>query len=493
MRTNNDNLTSSKFSPPITGENIHVVTDFFEPKELEAIDEGLKGCGFRSVFIEGAAEICRISPEESPGLLLIAATTGELPRFKAAIRKLKKRLEIPVLLYLKHHPSDIRKEPLGPEIDDILIAPFNIENMCLRVQRLLQLFARKNDEVSQSQQHLIAHFGMRQFVGVAPSFVTVIEKIPRVASCDVPVLLTGDTGTGKEMCARAIHYMSPRADKPFVPINCGSIPVELFENEMFGHESGAFTDARQKRAGLVAEAEGGTLFLDEVDSLPLSTQVKLLRFLQDKQYKPLGASNYRQADTRLIAASNQNLTNKVRDGVFRADLYYRLRVVSLHLPSLSDRKEDILPLALHFLKMAASEYKRHVTRFSQHAIQKLLFHSWPGNVRELENVVRHAVVLVEGSVIRTHDLQLMTESEAPSVPMPEKRESFKTAKARMIESFERNYLKDILINCGGNISKAAREAKKDRRAFFALLKKYDLTTSFNCVESQADEMTLMHD
>lgn len=493
MITNNETLASSKFPPQITEGNIHVVTDLFETEELEAIAESLKESGYRCILIEGAAEICRIAPEQSPSLLLLAATTEMLPRFKSAIRKAKKRLDIPVLVYLKQRPSDIRKEPLGPEIDDILIAPLNIEDMCLRIQRLLQLFASKNDELSRSQQHLITHFGMRQFVGVAPSFVTVIEKIPRIASCDVPVLLTGDTGTGKEMCARAIHYLSPRASKPFVPINCGSIPGELFENEMFGHESGAFTDARQKRGGLVAEAEGGTLFLDEVDSLPLTTQVKLLRFLQDKQYKPLGASNYRQADTRLVAASNQSLTNKVRDGVFRADLYYRLRVVSLQLPSLCDRKEDILPLALHFLKTAAAEYKRHVTRFSQHAIQKLLFHPWPGNVRELENVVRHAVVLVEGSVIRAHDLQLMSEAEASGAPSPHATESFKAAKARIVESFERNYLKDVLLNCGGNISKAARQAKKDRRAFFALLKKYDLTTTFNCVESQADEMALMHD
>jgi DNA-binding NtrC family response regulator len=245
---------------------------------------------------------------------------------------------------------------------------------------------------------------------------------------------------------------------------------------MFGHESGAFTDARQSRRGLIAESEGGTLFLDEVDSLPLSTQVKLLRFLQDKQYRPLGASQYRQAQTRLIAASNKNLLQRVREGTFREDLYYRLKVVSLSLATLRERQEDILPLALHFLEIAATEYKRAATRFSQDAIQKMTAYDWPGNVRELENAVRHAAIMTNGPVIRARDIQV--SSDAPPVASTA-RESLKAAKARVVEAFERHYLQEVLATCGGNISEAARQAQKDRRTFFGLLKKYRLNTAYH--------------
>jgi DNA-binding NtrC family response regulator len=330
------------------------------------------------------------------------------------------------------------------------------------------------DELSDVRQRLIAHLGAQQFIGSAPAFWATIKKIPSVASCDATVLLVGDTGTGKELCARAIHYFGARASKPFVPINCGSMPPALFENELFGHEQGAFTDARQSRRGLIAETEGGTLFFDEVDSLPLSAQVKLLRFLQERQYRPLGG-HYRHADVRVIAATNQNLLLKMHSGAFREDLYYRLKVVTLHLPPLRERKEDILPLAIHFLKTSAHEYKRPEMELSAGAMNKLTSYTWPGNIRELENVIRQAVVLAAAPTIRARDLQF--EIEVPVLSEPFLDESFQDAKARMIEEFERTYLENALVANAGNISKAARHARKDRRSFFALLKKYSLVPS----------------
>ena len=276
------------------------------------------------------------------------------------------------------------------------------------------------------------------------------------------------------MCARAIHYLSARARQPFIPVNCGSIPEDLFENEMFGRKAGAFTDARQARRGLIAEAEGGTLFLDEVDSLPLSAQVKLLRFLQDREYRPLGASYYRRANTRLIVASNKDLQRLVQEGQFPEDLYYRLRVVSLNLPALRERREDIVPLARHFLRTSATDYNRPVAKFSHTAMQKLMAYSWPGNVRELENVVRQAIVLTDKTIIRAEDLPLSSETTAASINW---QESFNVAKARVIEDFELKYLNEIVSASDGNISRAARAAQKDRRTFFALLKKHGLTTT----------------
>lgn len=321
---------------------------------------------------------------------------------------------------------------------------------------------------------LLSHFGMHQFIGAAPSFMTAIQRIPRIAACGVTVLLNGETGTGKEMCARAIHQLSPRASGPFVPVDCGSIPLDLFENELFGHEPGAYTDARRSRPGLITEAEGGTLFLDEVEALGALAQTKLLRFLQEHTFKPLGASRYRDANTRIIAATNEDLHRKTGVGEFRKDLYYRLNVVSLRLPPLRHRREDILLLARHFLCRAGREYGQFDLCLSPHAEDRLLDYAWPGNVRELENVIRQAIFLSETSTIRPVDIRFVPEETGPSSAPGPTRESLKVAKAQVIATFERGYLTEVLAACDGNISRAARQAQKNRRAFFALLKKYEL-------------------
>jgi two-component system response regulator GlrR len=381
---------------------------------------------------------------------------------------------VPVLLCIQHPVLDADEELLLTSVDDFILTPLNLKGLCLRIARLERDFAESCAELEQIKTNLVSHFGMRKFVGASPSFLALIEKLPRVSTCDATVLLTGETGTGKEMCARAIHYLSARANKPFIAINCGSVPAELFENELFGHHPGAFTDARQFQRGLVAEAEGGTLFLDEVNSLAPVTQAKLLRFLQDQQYKPLGASTSFQANVRLIAASNQNLQQLVRERTFREDLYYRLNTVTLRVPTLNERRDDINLLASHFLTVAASEYRRPAARLSRDAIQKLVAYRWPGNVRELENVIRQAVVMSDGPIINAHHLQLSSDLAIHVSPT---NESFKAAKARVVEVFERNYLNEVLAACDGNISKAAREAKKNRRTFFALLKKHGLTSA----------------
>lgn len=454
-------------------DTIHIMRGIFDPEMLAAVIESLESAGHRTVLFDVEA-IPGAFADVRTSLVLLGADSGELSRLAQTLRSCKRNApaDVPVLLCYRQQRGR-EEEVLLPEIDDFMLAPANLDDLLLRAQRLMRL-AAVGDEVEQVKMSLMSQFGLRQFIGGAPAFLREVEKIPRVAASGATVLLIGDTGTGKEMCARSIHYLSPRAAKPFIPINCGSIPHELFENEMFGHEAGAFTDARHARRGLIAEAEGGTLFLDEVDSLPLPAQVKLLRFLQDRQYRPLGATGFRQSDTRLVVASNQNLLEKVREGKFREDLYYRLRVVSLTMPSLKDRREDIIPLATHFMKTSAHEYHSPIVRLSHEAAQKLTHYSWPGNVRELENVIRQAVVLADGAVLRAHDIQLTTDATPTGAPAWE---PFYTAKARAIESFERDYLREILHACDGNISRAAREAQKDRRAFFALLKKYGLTNA----------------
>ncbi len=458
-------------------DTIHIMRDVFQPVELNALVQCLEEDGHRCAIFEGLDHIHAAISHPRCKMLFVGGVGSELPLLIETVQdKVGGMPDIPVMVYLKQILSVRLEQLLVPEIDDFVLEPLNPEATRLRVNRLCLRFTLCCDELKETKLNLISHFGMRQFIGQSPSFLAAIENIPRMSICDAPVLLLGDTGTGKEMCARAIHYLSPRANSPFVPVNCGSIPIELFENEMFGHERGAFTDAHQSHRGLVAEAEGGTLFLDEVDSLTSSAQVKLLRFLQDRQYRRLGSSQYRQANVRMIAASNRNLQQLVRERVFREDLYYRLNILSVALPALRERQEDIMPLASHFLKISAREYGRSVKRFSRDAMQKLLSHTWPGNVRELDNVVRQAVVLSDGEMISAQHIGSIADHVAQTSPL---KESFKVAKSRVIETFERAYLTELLSACGGNISKAAREAKKDRRALFALLKKYDIAPSYS--------------
>ncbi|HEX8846867.1 MAG TPA: sigma-54 dependent transcriptional regulator [Pyrinomonadaceae bacterium] len=477
-RTFDSSKQDHKKSPPSAArDTVQIMSDAFQPAQLQELLEGLALDGHNCSVFTGTNGIEPALDHPRTKLLFLGSAEDDLTPVLDVLRSRSTGApEIPVILYLKKSQCDIDQHL--PEVDDFLLEPLNMSDIRLRVRRLMRAISEKQDELEQIKVKLTSHFGMRQFIGKAPSFLATIEKIPRVASCDAPVLLSGETGTGKEMCARAIHYLSPRANKPFIPVNCGSIPAELFENEMFGHEPGAFTDARKSRRGLIAEAEGGTLFLDEVDSLPPAAQVKLLRFLQDRQYRPLGASQYRQANTRILAASNQNLLRKVREQSFREDLYYRLKVITLNLPLLSERREDIMLIASHFLTTAACEYNRPIMRFAHDAVQKLNSHSWPGNVRELENAIRQAVILADGPVLRARDIHLSTDVPEQEAPAPLIEESFKAAKARVIETFERNYLSDIVAACDGNISRAARAAKKDRRSFFELLKKHDLTTPY---------------
>ncbi len=279
------------------------------------------------------------------------------------------------------------------------------------------------------------------------------------------MLITGATGTGKELCARAIHYLSPRAGQPFVPVNCGAIPVELVENELFGHERGAYTGAAHAQHGLIHEARGGTLFLDEIDCLPLMAQTKLLRFLQDHEYRPLGSARVRRADVRVIAASNVDLEEAVREGRVRRDLYYRLNIIQLVLPPLRERREDIPLLARHFLAEYAAEFDRPAADISPDAMQALVSYDWPGNVRELEHTIERAVMLCGAEVLGGGDIVLPGRGGAAD-------ESFRQAKARVVADFEKSYVEHLLVSHEGNISGAARAAHKNRRAFWQLIRKH---------------------
>jgi transcriptional regulator with PAS, ATPase and Fis domain len=280
--------------------------------------------------------------------------------------------------------------------------------------------------------------------------------------------VAGETGTGKELCARAIHYLSSRSPKPFIPVNCGAIPADLVENELFGHERGAFTGAKNSKIGLIQEADGGTLFLDEIDCLPLLSQVKLLRFLQEKEYRALGSTKVCKADVRVIAATNSDPEEAVRAGKLRQDFYYRLNVIPLLLPPLRVRREDILRLARHFLAKFNVEFEKQVVDFSSEAIHALISYDWPGNVRELEHIVMRAVALSTQPLITPSDLGL------PCLNAKQLLESFRGAKERVVADFEKSYIEKLLLMHNGNISRAAQAAQKNRRAFWQLIRKHQI-------------------
>ena len=258
---------------------------------------------------------------------------------------------------------------------------------------------------------------------------------------------------------------------PFVPVNCDAIPPDLVENELFGHEREAFTGATTGKPGLIREAQGGTLFLDEVDSLPLQAQVKLLRFLQEKEFRPLGSTRSVKADVRVVAASNTHLETAAAQGRVRKDLYYRLNVVSVQLPPLRERKEDIPLLVRHFLDKYVQEYGKAGLRLSGHALQELTHYAWPGNVRELQHVVQRAVILCEKPL-----LELSSFLSSREKPWFRKPESLKSAKARLVQDFEERYIRELLLEHGGNISHAAVAAGKNRREFWQLIKKYRIAS-----------------
>jgi DNA-binding NtrC family response regulator len=313
-------------------------------------------------------------------------------------------------------------------------------------------------------------FARLNLVGESPAWNQVLRKLQRIAENDATALIEGETGTGKELVAHAIHYLGTRREFPFIPVNCGALPDTLLESELFGHERGAFTDARERRPGLIAEAGGGTLFLDEVEAMSARAQVVLLRFLQDLTYMPLGGRATAKADVRIVAASNADLGEEVARGRFRRDLWFRMRVLHLRLPPLRERAGDVRVLAQIFIDRCCSRYRRGPRRLAPHSLAALEAYDWPGNVRELESVILREFLLHDTTC---DELALDLGAPAQSVVAPVA--DFKRAKALAVAEFERGYLSQLLACTGGNISLAARMSRKDRSALNKLVKKHGLS------------------
>ncbi|MCS3432004.1 two-component system response regulator GlrR [Klebsiella sp. BIGb0407] len=298
----------------------------------------------------------------------------------------------------------------------------------------------------------------------SPIMLRLLEQAHKVAQSDVSVLINGQSGTGKEVLAQAIHQASPRSKKAFIAINCGALPEQLLESELFGHARGAFTGAVSNREGLFQAAEGGTLFLDEIGDMPLSLQVKLLRVLQERKVRPLGSNRDVDIDVRILSATHRNLPKAMERGEFREDLFYRLNVVSLKIPALNERAEDIPLLASQLLRQSADKHKPFVRSFSTEAMKRLISASWPGNVRQLVNVIEQCVALTSTPVINEALVEQALEGENTALP------TFVEAR----NQFELNYLRKLLHITKGNVTHSARMAGRNRTEFYKLLARHEL-------------------
>jgi DNA-binding NtrC family response regulator len=420
----------------------------------------------------------------APDLVLVSYGTGR--RLSSAVESLARRWRAtPVVgCFCSHRerPSAVRGS-LTAGVDDFVCCPVRPIDLVPRIERLLGgAVGEAASGDAPGPPGAPGRGALAALKGESERFLEVIALLPRLAAVDAPVLVTGETGTGKELVARAIHYQSRRRGHAFVAVDCGALPDHLVENELFGHERGAYTDAGSRADGLVAEAAGGTLFLDEIDSLSATAQSKLLRFLQTREYRPVGSSRSREADLRIVVATNAHLPDRVRDGSFRRDLYYRLNVLSVRLPPLRERVGDVSVLARHFVHRFRLEYGRPEIVLAPSGLDRLEAHPWPGNVRELETAIQRSVLLAPGGRLGADDLDLPgvgVGDGGGGGPLPATA-SFQEAKTDAIERFERAYLLRSLAAADGNVSQAARAAGKERRSFQRLLAKHGIDKTAFC-------------
>lgn len=345
---------------------------------------------------------------------------------------------------------------------DFFSKPIDLDELRMMLRRAAHLRALE-EENARLHEHLRATGGMGGIQGSSEEIQRVFQMIRRVATTDVTVLITGESGTGKELVAREVHRQSHRADRPFISIACGAIPESLLETELFGHEKGSFTGAHMTREGKLEMANGGTVFLDEIGELPLGLQVKLLRFLQEREIERVGGRKVIPLDVRILAATNRDLRREIDRGAFREDLFFRLSVVNIALPPLRDRRDDVLFLARHFLTRFGQEYRRGPLHFSRESLRVMQRYGWPGNIRELEHKVQRAVVMSTGRTLRPVDLDMAVAPTSSVAPLKLVR-----------EQAEQQLLLDSLKRNCGNITRSARELAISRPTYHDLLKKYQI-------------------
>jgi len=346
---------------------------------------------------------------------------------------------------------------------DYVKSPFELEDLLFRIRKALEN-QRIKSEIQNLRMELRYRRNSDYIIGTSPKILKILGQIVLLADNNIPILIQGESGSGKELVSRAIHYNSKRVGSPFIAVNCSALPESLVENELFGHVKGAYTGAYSTEKGLFEEADRGTIFLDEIAELSLPVQAKFLRVLEEGEFRKLGGTETVHVEVRVIAATKQNLTQAVEGKKFREDLFYRLNTMTIELPPLREHKSDIPLLVSHFISLFNQDLDKRIEGITDRAVQQLIDYHWPGNIRELENKIKQAMIVSHGPLIDSRDLDLKPESKAKALP------SFSEAK----RAFEKQYIQEILELALGNVAEAARLAKKDRKDFYEVMKKYGI-------------------
>ena len=424
---------------------------------LKLVSIRLQSAGFEVATADSGERALAILSASTPQVVVTDLRMGGMDGMALFDQIHRSNPVLPVIILTAHGtiPDAVAATQRG--VFGYLTKPFDGKDLVTQVTRAVNLSAPvTTDDISEEWKSGI--------VTRNPEFEAVLSRAKLVATGDASVLIRGESGTGKELLAQAIHRASPRRDQPFMAINCGAIPEALLESELFGHEKGAFTGAARDHEGLFQSANGGTVFLDEIGDMPVALQVKLLRVLQERTVRPVGATQSAPVDVRIVSATHRDLDAAIREGQFREDLYYRLNVVSFTLPPLRDRREDVPLLAGHFLTNIARKYGKTVNAFSADALQRLVKYDWPGNVRELVNVVEQVVALTTSAVVSPALVESALRIQATEL------DSFEQARGQ----FERDYLARLLKMTSGNVTHAARLAKRNRTEFYKLLHRHHL-------------------
>lgn len=446
-------------TPSAQRERILVVDD--SEDTLEVLQRSLTSQGYEVFTAPGVAEAIRVLDMTPVDLVITDLKMPGVSGFDL-VRHIRENLKDVEVITITGYPSiggAVKAVKTGA--DEYLPKPFTDDELFSSVRQTLDKLNLQRASRTQSQ---LAPPNPRGLIGESNAIRKVFAAIPKVASTPATVLITGESGTGKELVARAIHYSSRRASAPFVPVNCGGIPEELLESELFGHVKGAFTGATETRAGFFQTAEGGTIFLDEVSETSLSMQVKLLRVLEDNEVCMVGSSHPRKVHIRILAATNKDLSNLVKKGVFREDLFYRLNVITIDIPPLREREDDILLLVHHSAAKFAEELAKPTPRLSDDALQVLKNYYWPGNVRELQNVIQRLIVMIDGDTIDVPDLPSLMRFSALRG----------TGLNRTLAEVDAEHIRNVLASVDGNKTRAAEILGIDRKTLREKLKLFGL-------------------
>ena len=450
----------------MTAEILIVDDDTSHRRMLEAV---LNGEGYAVTHAaDGMAAVEAVS-EKFYDLILMDIRMSRMDGIEALHRIREISPGIPVIIMTAYAAVDTAVGALKSGAFDYLTKPLDIDELKILVEKAIR-YRRLEQENRFLRERLGTRFDFANIVGESPPMKRLFETISLVAPSDATVLISGESGTGKELIANAIHQNSSRRDRPFIKVNCAALPETLLESELFGHEKGAFTGAAQKKQGRFQLAHTGSIFLDEIAETAPTTQVKLLRVLQEQEFEPLGGTRPVKIDIRVIAATNRDMAIEIRDGRFREDLFYRLNVVAVTLPPLRDRREDILPLAEHFLGQYTEKNRRLIKRFTPRSVDLLMRHPWPGNVRELENAVERAVILCRGDAIAPDDLPDAVRSSANGAK--EADTALKTGLS--LKEMEKQMILRTLEETAGNRTHAAEILGISRRTLQNKLKEYGI-------------------